>query len=340
MRNNLIQSTLVFGLSAALALAPLPAASAPPGAVDGPNIRQPPKGDGQGPYGGGGQQPYRGDGQDGRRPHGTSIWTLLIPAAVVGIGLCAAYCGKDDHKTETRKDPDDPPDRQDLLENGPHVSDTAPFGAYGVYGFVRNGWPIVVDYDSDPQSAVWITVTVGDRSWTQGLEGGRHYVNIPYQGGEARGSTPALFTVQSAVRGTNPPVPSRLDIIGIGSGPRAVGSVAIHDLAFAPSARQVGGDYARYGYQASSPFNKAAAEIVRFRQETRDNVPVIVATQVASYDRKAVLAGPFGPSSWDGREAKSRQASKGLHRLQVRGWETDEDESWVSALSTGSVAIK
>jgi hypothetical protein len=43
---------------------------------------------------------------------------------------------------------------------------------------------------------------------------------------------------------------------------------------------------------------------------------------------------------WDGQVAASGQPSHGVHRLQVRGWETDEDESWVAATSTDQVVVK
>jgi hypothetical protein len=274
------------------------------------------------------------------RQHGVSAGDVALGAGLL-IGACMLFCRKhSDGPKKHADDTDDAPDRGDLLENGPHVSDTQPFGAFAVYGFVRDGWPIVIDYDSDPDSATWITVTVGAKSWTYGLESGRHFVNVPYRGGGASQSAPALFTIQSEVRGSRPGQPSRLEIVGLGCGPRAVGSVAIHDLRFAASARQLGGDFARFGYLASSPFNRVGMEILRFDRETRSGVPVITVTDVAHFGQRAVLPGAFGPRMWDGRDAGSGRASRGVHRFQVRGWETDEDESWVSSISTETVDVQ
>lgn len=274
------------------------------------------------------------------RPHGTGGDT--VAGVAVGLGIaCLLFCGRHSHAAGPGdpKSDDAPPDRQDLLNNGPHVSDTQPLGMFAVYGLVRNNWPIVVDYDSDPQSATWLTVTVGDKTWTQGLESGRHFVKLEYRGGGADKAAPALFTIESAVRGTRPSQPSRIDIVGVGCGPRAVGSVAINNVQFAPSARQLGGDFARFGYQASSPFNRVDMEILRYSLEKRGDRSVVTVTNVAQFGERAVRPGAYGPRMWTGQDLASGQTSHGLHRLQVRGWEIDGDESWVSAISPTGVEV-
>jgi hypothetical protein len=325
MRVNLIRGIVVAGLSAAIAAAPLSHAAEttysrlPPPSTAPP----PPSHDGYG---------HR------QRQHGLSSGeAVALGAGALLIG-CAIFCNRHADKPKQRPDDaDDEPDRQDLLQNGPHVSDSQPFGVYAVYGFVRNGWPMVIEYDSDPDSAVWITITVDGKPWTEGLEGGHHYVNLPYRGGSARKTTPALFVIQSAVRGTNPVQPSRLEIVGVGCGPRAVGSVAIHDLSFAPSARRPGGDFARFGFRASSPFNVVNTEILRYERGDKDGHRSINVSTVTEQKFGPQPIGVFGPQVWDGLDPRSRQPSHGPHRLQVRGWEVDGDESWVSALSTQDV---
>jgi hypothetical protein len=267
-----------------------------------------------------------------------------FPWWIVAVGVGAAALETSRHDRPAAKTPQGPPDdsvptRAELLRDGPQVVEEQPFGAYAVYGFVRNGWPIVIDYDSDPQSAVWITITVDGKTWTERLEGGQHYVRIPYRGGSARNSAPALFVVQSAVSGTDPVQPSRLDIVGIGSGPRAVGSVAIHDLTFVHSARKVGGDFAHFAFHASSPFNLVNMDILRYQRGEKNGRPSINVSAVAEYRVSPQPIGDFGPRMWDGLDPRSRQASRGPHRLQVRGWEVEGDESWVSALSGQDVLV-
>jgi hypothetical protein len=330
MRADRHRGTAVAALCLVLALAPaVPGAAQPPyrsssHTSDAPPVPPPP--------------PSRDAEGHPQRHHQPDTGSVVAGAAIAGVVACLIFCGRHTDKPRARADDtDDAPDRRDLLQNGPHVSDTQPLGVYAVYGFVRDGWPIVVDYDSDPESATWLTITVGDKSWTQGLESGRHFVKLQYRGGGARESTPALFTLESAVRGTRPSQPSPLIILGLGCGPRAVGSVAINDLRFAVSGRQVGGDFARFGYRTSSPFSRVAMEILRYGRETRDGRPVLTVATVAEYGLGAVPPGTFGPRVWDGRELRSGQPSHGPHRLQVRGWEVDGDESWVSAISPDAV---
>jgi hypothetical protein len=209
---------------------------------------------------------------------------------------------------------------------------------FPIYGFIRNGWPIVIDYASDPTSVTTLSVSVGGQTWTTPLESGRHLVKVIYDGGAAPDSAVALIAVQAAAPsdgGTGDP--RRVEVNGIGAGPRAVGSVAIEDLNFAVSGQQIGGDYARFGYRTSSEFNKVTMEILRYGLGKRDGRRLITVDTIAQYRVGSLPPGTFGPRMWDGREQTSAQASHGVHRLQVRGWEVDGDESWVSAISDQAV---
>jgi hypothetical protein len=117
-----------------------------------------------------------------------------------------------------------------------------------------------------------------------------------------------------------------------------VGSVAINQLAFALSGRQLGGDFARFGYVAEGDFNKVNMEILRFTHGQRNGRQVIDAALVTEFRQGAVPAGPFGPRMWNGLDSR-RSPSRGAHRLQVRGWEVEDDESWVSAISDAEVQV-
>ncbi len=252
----------------------------------------------------------------------------------IGLGLlCRTACGE-----RGKPHPQGEPTRQDLLENGPHVAEIRPYGHFAVYGFVRNYWPVVIDYDSNPDSVTWLTVTVGGREWVRRLESGRQFVKFTYEGGQAPESAGALFVVHSETRSASGPGrPLPVDVTGFGCGPRAVGSVAINNLRFAASGRQLGGDFARFGYRTTSAFNKVRMEILRYSLDTRGDRPLITVSTVAQYGAGPLAPGDFGPRMWDGRDLKSHRPSRGTHRLQVRGWELDGDESWVSAISPDDV---
>ena len=146
--------------------------------------------------------------------------------------------------------------------------------------------------------------------------------------------------MQSASRvvgGSGEPRP--IEIVGIGAGPRAVGSVAIEQLHFATSERRVGGDFARFDYHTKSAFNRVVMDVLRYGPDTRNGRPVITVATAAQYGAQALPPGVYGPRMWGGLDTKTRKPSHGVHRLQVRGWETDEDGDWVNAISTGYVQV-
>lgn len=257
----------------------------------------------------------------------------IIGILIGGAALCAAYCKKDTKKTDAAL-------REQLLRDGPQIPDQHALGTLSAYGFVKNDWPVVLDYETTEGADTTLTITVGDKDWTIPLPGGRQFVKIRYTGGAAKTSTPALFVLRSSVwRPDGREEPQDIQVNGLGCGPRAVGSVAINNLSFQASSRQVGGDYARFGYAATSPFNRVGMEILRFQGRREGAKTVITVTPVTTFQERSRPPGAYGPKVWDGVDQASRQGSTGLHRLRVRGWETDGDESWVAALSRDVVSI-
>jgi hypothetical protein len=279
------------------------------------------------------------DTSDSPRPHrsnGSRIpwWEVVVAACAVTDCLRAGTPAAGTQAASA-------PTSRDLLQNGPQTPKVLPEGTFPIYGFIRNGWPMVADYKSQTDSITWLTVSVpGAPVWSQRLPSGEHLVKVIYTDGDAPRSAVALIALQSRAETTGDEViPLPIEVFGLGAGPRAVGSVAINGVNFALSARQLGGDFARFGYIAESDFNAVDMEILRFAPERHDGRRVITATTVAQYRTGAVRRGPFGPRMWDGREQKSQRASTGRHRLQVRGWEVEGDESWVTALSPSDVLV-
>lgn len=253
---------------------------------------------------------------------------------VVGVGLlCLAFCKRDTRQAD--------PMSQRLLRDGPIVEDEYPRGVIVMYGFVRDGWPIVIDYATGEGADVTLSVSVAGRDWTLPLEGGRRQIKFNYEGGAAAKSTPALFVIRSSRWGRDgAEIPQDLELIGFGCGPRAVGSVAINSLRFRPSASpRIGVDYASFGFSASSPFNRLGMEVLRYTGRTEGRTNVIVATPVARYGESARPRGPYGPRIWNGIDQTAGRASSGLHRLRVRAWETGSDRSWVAAISPDAVTM-
>jgi hypothetical protein len=114
-----------------------------------------------------------------------------------------------------------------------------------------------------------------------------------------------------------------LAIYGIGGGPRAVGSVAIEHVDFA---RAVPG--ARYRYDAKSEFQRARAQV---QQLQRDGKTIHIRPVFDASQSNLSIGTQNG--TWPGTAAGSTSPSRGLHRLQVTGWFTTDDRSWVAALA-------
>jgi hypothetical protein len=267
-----------------------------------------------------------------RGDDGGGLGTALIIGLIGGAALCAAYCKKDTKKPDAMRD--------QLLRDGPQIPEEHALGTLTAYGFVRNNWPVVLDYETAEGADTTLTITVGERDWSIALPGGRQQVKLRYEGNAAQRSTPALFVLRSSVwRSDGTEVPQDITLMGLGCGPRAVGSVAINNLSFQPSARRLGEDYARFGYAATSPFNRVGLEILRYEGRREGRSTVITVTPVSVFQERSRPRGIYGPRVWDGVDQTAQRGSRGLHRLRVRGWETDGDESWVAAISRDVVEI-
>lgn len=223
------------------------------------------------------------------------------------------------------------PSAEKLLADGPQLPDDHPAGVGVAYGFVRNNWPVVLDYVAQEGADTWLTITVGKTSWKVPVGNGRQQLTFPFEGGFAEQPTPALFTLESyGPDGALIPV----QMLAIGCGPRAVGSVAINNLRFV---RGPGDAFASYSYQSEATFSRVQDQVLRFTSKRDSKGVFVITTQaVAQLKQKSQPPGPYGPRVWDGRD-NGRQPSIGLHRVRVRGWETDQDQSWVATTSFDAV---
>lgn len=260
----------------------------------------------------------------------SDTWKVGVAIAVAGV---TGYLA-----TQTRfPSGDQPPRGQALLANGPELPDSYPDGSFSVRGFTRDGWPVVVDFAPQPGTVTQLEVTVatgnGSTKRTIILDAdgahGRQLVKVQMPAGGTPLATPATYLISSvpiAALDTDRPAAVRaapLQVFGIGGGPRAVGSVAIEQLAF--SRASVG---ARFSYVAKSEFSQVRAEVQQFRR-TGDKSEI-----VGIFDsRKSNLSVGRQTGDWPGTASGSPAPSRGVHRLQVTGWFTTDDRSWVAALA-------
>ena len=220
-----------------------------------------------------------------------------------------------------------PPDVQEaarLLDNGPDTptftSDRTPV----LRGFFRQDWPGSIDYQAPPGAEVRIEIDLayGGGHATVRLPtspDGRRIVHrfrlaVPGSPGDevaiARYEVRARVLPDNATKWVDGPVL----VFGFGAGPRAVGSVAINDIRFAPTVlqRPSGGDRAvlQFSYLLENPFDWVSEDLWRSCGGLFCNL---------SHPRRPQRALEAGRHVWDWTVDK--RAKLGEYHLVVRAWQ-------------------
>lgn len=299
---------------------------------------------GAAPAAGGGPGRVRVSGGDGERPSNDSNW---VPWAI-GLGAIATALAIASHAKERGAVVSD----QNLLANGPRFPDSYAVGVFAVQGYVASSWPVVVDFLSKPGTCTTLEISVaqklefGDIIDWDGRRG-RQLIKIVLPAGKSRRTAllptrnearVAMYVIHSrspACGEAGPQTPEAIEVYGIGAGERAVGSVAIDNLQFGPSRPRFPKEQVAIGYEAKSAFNHASVEILRYDQTTPG---VITVQRVKTRRTDPVQLGTNSGEAWNGT-GDTGARSIGVHRLQVRGWFTENDKSWVGAISPTSVQV-
>ena len=286
---------------------------------------------GGGDYGDG-ISPAEGDGGGGKN------W--LIPAIIVGAtALFAIGKALSAEKTEQR---DDDEATRALLRDGPQLAPQFNGSAFGVRGLVRGGWPVVVDYAQQRPGRVLLRIAIpGAETVTYRLDKfglGRHVLRFdlpPFLGDRLK---PAVIALTAADLDTGRETIDGFSVLGLGIGPRAVGSVAVDRLEFDPGLmRPARGETAGYAFHSRSDFDHAAVEFMQVTQSP-DGVRkrYVHGQRIGPVQREdRVESAPT--QRWDGRDEQAK-LSAGRHQLQVRVW--DEGGDWVGAWSESVVLVQ
>ncbi|MGF6602480.1 hypothetical protein P3T23_007232 [Paraburkholderia sp. GAS448] len=243
-----------------------------------------------------------------------------------------------------------PGEVKELLLDGPQFPQTRAPDQFEVTALLKGGWPFVVDFMPAPASCTFVVIFIGDQASkavvidSDGRQG-RHLVRLDFPAGPPESPLPARYRVQSQAPpcpSGNPAAygssarPSPLEIYGIGAGPRAVGSVAVTNLHFQPPRPNVRTDRITYAFTTKSLFNRATVSFLRFEPASASSgirATLIRSIPVQDLDPKVHTG------SWDGLD-DTRTLSLGIHRLEVRAWDNQEDESsWAGGISDDLVTI-
>lgn len=210
-------------------------------------------------------------------------------------------------------------------------------------GFVRGRWPMVVDFRLDEPGALRILVTTEDGAEETycfaSPEGERNLEKVWLP--KAWGKTPrvAQFDLRAFASSVCEGEPMGSFVLyGLGAGPRAVGSVAIHTLAFdRGSIDPTLAEESPYRFRVENRFQKIRVTVFRrfYDPESR----VLRSEEVVSQNDPSWNRGRCR-GRWNGRDGED-QVSEGVHQLQAQGWLTglDEDRDWVVALSENTLEV-
>lgn len=232
-----------------------------------------------------------------------------------------------------------------LAEAGPQLQHEYSMSCMSVRGFVKGGWPMVLDYESDGASmaAIEIHAEGAEKSYVYQLEHKQQRQIVKFELPLWLGDTPrpALVLVRALKDQPGEIRLARMRVYGIGTGPRAVGSVAIDQVEFVPAAMHVAKhEVASYSFFSRSDFNRIAVEIMRL-QNSEGDIRVGLAKTITLKDgvSRGTWIGHSEPLTWDGTDSQG-QISLGLHLLQVRAWVGARDEGdWVVAWSPRNVKV-
>ena len=230
-----------------------------------------------------------------------------------------------------------------LAQSGPHFPAQFSMSCAPVQGFVRGGWPVVIDYQPSGVGEVVLEIhTPGsDRPHVVPLDSRARRQIVKLDLPQSFGTTPqvGLLLVRSVKKdGTNA---GGLQLFGLGAGPKAVGSVAIDQVDFRPGTMRVSQKQkAYYSFYSRSDFNRSVVEILRV-QRALDEIKVTLArsTTLPIGINRGTWIGKSEQLAWDGLDGNN-QVSSGPHLLQVRAWlNAQDDRDWVAAWSPSTVVV-
>lgn len=245
--------------------------------------------------------------------------------------------------------------RAQLLDkHGPQLPAVFGLSSLAIMGFSRGSWPVAIDYALEQDSLLLVVISPeGESPLIFRLEGKKgHWVTKlqipPSVGDDLRVSQ---YLVQTLDDNVGQVKPSHIHIHGIAAGPKAVGSIGIDQVSFAPSSIHIGHEKAQFTYHSISDFDDTEVSFVRLAKSPSGE---IVAAAVNKKAMGSIAQNHVKNGDWDGSiktedlvknfSPELKQwlvAPTGQHILQVRAWRSrDHGGDFVTALSETIVAVE
>ncbi|MFN0121245.1 MAG: hypothetical protein ACKV2V_12165 [Blastocatellia bacterium] len=271
----------------------------------------------------------------------------------IGIGLDLRPA------TPSRPDP-----VKELEKKGPHFPDRYLMNSFSVQGFVKGGWPLVIDYELQTPGIVLLIVEADgadpffyrlDSTPGRKLLGGSRNnptIRLPATFGDR--PRVGRYSIRAFSDNTGPMQPIYLRFFGLGAGPRAIGSVAIDQLRFQPGTIVHGGSgqprEASYSFRARSDFDKARAEFYRVGKTCPPGgAPGAANAPCSIFSEKVRDGKEWGGinreetrgDKWDGKPDGRINRVSMQHQFCVRAWmKSAKEGDWVISCSGELVEVR
>ena len=226
-----------------------------------------------------------------------------------------------------------------LVRSGPaEISLDSP-AKPSVTGFVRNHWPVVVDFRPEPGTMTVLKIRLYHRRFIiPFLEvADRKVIDFDSTGGRRVAVVPALDLAETTGGGTDSDlrvasyairsyrlkdgVPERrfgrlvrapVEVFGIGAGPHAVGSLTLKNVIFGPRQVRIPGQgqapfIARYSYLLERDYDLVTATLARCRQTCLE-------------ESKPLAAPPPTHGLWTGNWLVNSSARPNDYAIVIRAW--------------------
>lgn len=291
-----------------------------------------------------GQPPAGGQRGGGSGRNNALPVAIIGAAALVAIGSLLAAERAQGTTPPSGATPD--PIVDQLLSNGPQMAAAFNMSAFAVRGFVRGGWPVLVDFQQRTPGTTKLRISARELpeiytyELSQVCPPPRRCLiqfRLPPEvfGDQLRPAVIAATATDAQGNATQP----EFDVFALGAGPRAIGSVAIDQVSFGPSVIRVAdGQQALYRFFSHSDFGNAAVEFWKVEKEFDGSRLFFVDDRsIEGGIRKNQWIGLNERREWDGTE-KGQKVSTGQHKVQVRAWDRAGD--WVTAWSSSMVSVE
>lgn len=236
------------------------------------------------------------------------------------------------------------PDIEKILDKkGPQFPDAFTMSSFGVQGYLKGNWPVVLEYEVEEPALVLVTIAApGIETAYYRLDSTKQrqltIFHIPARFGAT--PVPGWYLIRALSNNVGEIKPVHFHIFALGAGEKAVGSVTIDQLSFqqqllnTQQKERVG-----YSFHSLSDFDEVEVEFPKGSMLLPDRLIIQEKVKTESIsggvERNAVVR-----RSWDGK-GDNGKFSPGTHYMVVRAWRgLKSGADWVTSWSTQVLRVE